>query len=95
MKYQVQKSFIQVIGKIWMPAITCAQDIELRQYDIDNMKNEDGEIDRESVESWLGTNTGDFQNIEDFRADIEDGEKNIIIDWEVEESEYIYSDCMY
>lgn len=53
MRYLVKTSFIHVIGTIWMPAVTCAYSYELRGYDIENMRNEDGTITRESISSWL------------------------------------------
>lgn len=78
---------IDVIGTIWMPAITAAMSYNLTPYDVENI----GELTRENVEHWLMLNSGDFQSIEDFRVDIEDFES----DWAKEESECIFSDCMY
>lgn len=92
MQYTVTKNIVQVIGKIWMPTITAAQeytlsDLDLKQYGIDKVNP-----NRESVFRWILTNTGDFQSIDDFRADI--GE-NKVLDWKDPESEYTFNDCMF
>jgi len=100
MKYTVLKSNIRVIGKIWMPSATCAKDYDLSDYDIENIIGEaefrETEINRDAVEYWLMLNSGDFQSIEDFSANIElpDG-VTFISDWRKEESECTYCDCMY
>lgn len=89
---KISKSFIQAIGPIWTPNATGATQYNLTHSDIENM----GGITRESIDEWLSTHSGDFRSVTDFRADIElpDG-RNVIIEWENEESEFIYSDCMY
>jgi hypothetical protein len=86
--YTVTVRRIDVIGKIWQPGIgTCAMSYELRDYDVENI----GEFTRENVQLWLDSNSGDFQSISDFRADIAD----FFSDWEDEESEGIFNDCMF
>lgn len=90
MRYTVTVHYIQVIGRIWMPDIVAAQYHKLSQYDIDSISYEDGSIDRDGIQDWLDCHTGDFQCIDDFYADIND----VIYDWQKEESEYMYSDCM-
>ena len=95
MRYTIRRSIVQVVGKIWMPAATCAQEIVLRPHDIENAKDEEGKLTRDSVEHWLCLHAGDFQSIQDFRASIEDGEETIEIPWKDEESEFTYSDCMF
>lgn len=94
MKQLRSYSFINVLGKIWMPRVTAAQYISLRQYDIDNMQDEDGNITRDSIEDWLCIHAGDFSSIIDFHADIETDKGNILIDWANEDSDMIYGDCM-
>ncbi len=85
--YMVTINEIQVIGDIWQPgAGTCAMTYSLRSYDLENI----GELTRDNVDRWLTCNSGDFQSIEDFRADIGDWESP----WESEESEYTFFDCM-
>jgi len=59
----------------------------LSKYDLENI----GEPTRDNVEDWLGSHSGDFQDIRDFRASIGDVE----IGWDSEESELQYSDCMF
>jgi phage host-nuclease inhibitor protein Gam len=70
-----------------MPAITCAQSRDLTAHDIKNI----GELTRENLRVWVDTNFGDFQNIDDFRADIGDFMSN----FESVQSECIFNDCMY
>lgn len=91
MRYQTCKSSIQVIGKIWMPAVT-AYEYPLSSYDLENI----GELTRENCEAWLATHSGDFQSIEDFRVDISTRNGvDFVSEWANEESEFIFSDCMY
>jgi hypothetical protein len=87
-KFVVERNWIELIGPIWMPVITCAQRKELRAYDIENIRDDEGDITRDSVERWLAMNSGDFQHVEDFAAYIE----NVTIPWKNEESEFIYND---
>lgn len=87
MKFTIERNWIEVIGRIWMPATICAQRIDLGKYEMDNI----GEPTRENVMNWLGSHAGDFQSIKDFHAIIGDVE----IPWENEESECVYSDSMY
>jgi hypothetical protein len=107
MRYTVVTSRVRVIGPIWQPGITAAQEYTLSQYDLENVRayGEQGEVTRgwpftrEAVEHWLSLNTGDFQSITDFCADISfdvDGVPvDIVFDWEDEESEFVYHDCMF
>jgi len=95
MRYIVRRSVVDVYGKLWMPMTPAAQRTELSSYDIDNIRDEDGNITRESVEDWLMGNSGDFSTVVDFSASIEDGDMTIDIPWATEEGEYGYSDCMY
>jgi hypothetical protein len=61
----------------------------------EDVKDEDGNITRESVQDWLDSHAGDFQTIDDFRADIADGDRDVIIEWATEDGEMTYSDCMF
>ncbi len=88
MKYLVRKSYVDIIGTIWLPAVTCAQRINVDSYDIENMRDDDGAITRDSVEQWLTSHSGDFQCVDDFSASIADGAQTIDIDWWEEESEF-------
>jgi len=87
MKFTVERNWIEVIGPIWMPPVTCAKRIDLDAYDIENI----GEPTRDNVEQWLCTHAGDFQYVADFRAIVGETE----IPWKDEESEFTYHDCMY
>lgn len=96
MRYTVRESYVQVVGSIWMPKVTCGQEKILSQYDIDNIRDrvEPG-ITRANVEDWLTCNSGDFSSVDDFSASIEDGGNTINIPWASEEGEFAYVDCVY
>jgi hypothetical protein len=85
-------NYVNIIGKIWLPPVTCAMSYSPRT---DDVRDEDGNITRESIEQWLLTHSGDFQCVEDFEANIADGDKDILIPWQSEESEFTYNDCVY
>lgn len=93
-RYVVRHSYIDVLGVIWMPAATGSLRIKLSNYDIENMRDKDGEITRDSVEQWLTMHSGDFQSVTDFRASIEDGDKTLDFDWSSEENEFAYLDTL-
>lgn len=93
MKYLVRKSIVQIVGRIWMPAIICGQTKTLDSYDIENCRDDEGNITRDSVEQWLMTHSGDFQHVIDFSASIEDGDKTVDIPWATEEDKYQFNDC--
>jgi len=86
-------SSIDVIGTIWMPAVTGAISYPLSDYDVAHMDAEtDAQgISRSDILSWLYKNAGDFQSIQDFRATINGAEYG----WADEESELTYNDCMW
>lgn len=84
---RIRQAYIEVVGIMWMPAVTGATKLELRDYDLENI----GEFDRDSVEQWLGTHGGDFQSVKDFHAVCGD----VDIPFASEESELEYMDCMY
>ena len=87
MRYLVEWNFVQVIGTIWMPAATCAMEYPLTAHDVANI----GKFTRDNVETWLSANSGDFQSIQDFAATIGDE----WVEWEREESELTFNDCMF
>ena len=78
---------VSVIGTIWMPAVTCAMDYNLSDYDLENI----GDFTCDNVEQWLTSHSGDFQSIQDFTAQCGDTE----IPWKSEKSEDIYCACMF
>ena len=82
----VREDYILVVGRIWMPAITCSLRINLSQYDLDNI----GKFTRENVEQWLSTHSGDFQSVQDFYATA--GRKHI--PWATEEGEMAYMETI-
>lgn len=86
MKFTVERNWIDVVGRIWMPPVMCAMQYNLSAHDLSSI----GEPTQDNVQSWLDTHAGDFQSIEDFHAIIGETE----INWQTEESESIYNDCM-
>lgn len=95
MRYTVRKSVVQVVGTIWMPMTTAATEYTLTGYDVENARDDDGKITRDSVQRWLDTHAGDFSAVKDFYASIEDGDDTIEIPWASEDSEFAYIDCVY
>lgn len=100
MKYTVIKSIIRILGVNWYGQ-TCAMFKELNGYDVDNLENSglgqelSKEQKREVIEVWLVMNSGDFQRILDFEADIELGDgSNVSVDWQNEDSEFEYMDAI-
>ena len=85
MKFTVERNWIDILGKNWMPGCTCALRKNLTKYDIENI----GKPTRKNVQRWLDTNAGEFQSIIDFHVVI--GEKEI--NWKSEENELTYLDC--
>lgn len=92
MRYLTVVSRVDVIGHIWMPNIVCAMSYDVRSEDV---TDDDGNVTRESVEDWLSSHAGDFQSVDDFRADIALGDADVIIPWNDEESEMTFAECMF
>jgi hypothetical protein len=98
MKYMVRKSYVEVVGRLWMPQCLAATRIPLDRYDVENIRAQgEGEITRDAVDLWLTTHTGDFSEVLDFAASIEDPDTDATIDllWSSEDSEFTYLDCMF
>ena len=94
MRRLVKSSQINVIGYIWMPNnILCAITFSPNDYDVENMRDEDGNITRDSVQDWLDKNAGDFSRIVDFDANIADGDDTVEIFWKLEDSLTIFLGC--
>lgn len=101
MKYTVIKSIIRIVGLGWYGQ-TCTMLKELNRYQVANLEDSglsqklSKEQKREVIERWLAKNSGDFQTILDFEADIELGDgSNVTVEWLKEDSEYEYTDAMY
>jgi len=87
MRIMIRTSIIWVLGYIWQPWTTpCRQKIELDNYQVQNARDKTNKLTRESVLNWLNTNTGDFREIIDFSASLEDGNETIDIPWAKEEN---------
>lgn len=100
MKYTVTKSTIDMIGTIWLPAVTCAATETVPQSSVDNLRDLDGAVTRDSVQDWIDMHCGDFQNVTDFAASIElpnrhGGTDTLDIPWRDEESEMTFNDLMF
>lgn len=93
MRYTVTKQRVQVVGYIWMPShVLCAMQRDLTAYDLENI----GDVkDRDSVESWISLNFGDFSSIQDFRADFHVGNAHVVHEWAKGESELAFQDAMF
>jgi len=83
--------FIEVIGAIWLPAVTAATRYSVSEHDLATMRYEDGTINRDDIEGWLLTHSGDFRCIDDFSAWIDGTE----YPWAHEESAVTFDDCFY
>lgn len=96
MRYTVRKSYVWVLGTIWMPARTASQRKELSTYDLANLVAEadGGPVTRDVVEQWLTSNSGDFQHVQDFAASLEIGDDTITIPWSSEDNELVYNDTL-
>ena len=92
MQYTVTKNIIQVIGYIWLPSTMAAMEYTLDDRDLERYSISKDNPTREDIERWISTNTGDFSNIVDYRADIGTAK---VLDWKDPESENTYNDCMF
>jgi hypothetical protein len=104
MKYITRISYLDVLGKMWMPHATASLHIPLNSYDVDNIigySNQDNDsakhgITREGVQLWVDSHVGDFSEITDFVGSIEHpgtGE-TIDIEWSSEDNEMAYYDTL-
>lgn len=50
MKYTVRTSVVDVLGTLWMPMCPAATSYTLTDHDVDNARDENGKITRESVQ---------------------------------------------
>jgi hypothetical protein len=82
----VRVAYVTVLGKLWMPTCDASTEIKLSDYDLENI----GEFNRENVEQWLMTHTGDFSQVIDFTATC--GE--IEIPWSSEDNEIRYLETL-
>jgi len=87
MSYKVvEVNRIDVIGRLWIPADVAAYTYDLSPFQIAQI----GQLNRANIAGWLDKNTGDFQSIIDFTADIGD----FYCDWNKEDSEDIWLKCI-
>ncbi len=84
MRYMVEKNFVRVVGKIWLPMAKACYEYPLDKFAVKSI----GEFTRENVAQWVNLNAGDFSSIDDFYATVGDKE----INWEKEESEMFWND---
>ena len=94
MRYVKVVSYINVLGYLWMPSACTAQSLSPSAYDIENMRNDDGTIDRQSISDWLDKNTGDFSQVLDFECSIAVGDGTIDYAWQTEDNGMKYADCI-
>jgi len=110
---------IEVVGNIWQPSMgVCAMTYNLRPYDVGNIRGRmlartgvtDGSmppITRNDVQDWIDANAGDFQNVIDFHAVIDDGplpacdscghakRRKLVFDWADEDNESAFLDATF
>jgi hypothetical protein len=82
---RVRSAYVIILGKMWMGGIASMQK-DLSDHDLENIE----EFNRENVEEWLTSHSGDFQEVIDFRAVCGETE----IDWESEDNESAYLDTL-
>ena len=90
-KITIRRSYIIILGRLWMPQCMASMYKMLSAYYAENIRAEgDGEITREAIEQWLAVNSGDFSSVVDFVASIEDGDETRDFEWTTEENEIAY-----
>jgi hypothetical protein len=103
MKLTISISYVRVIGHIWQPGFgICAMEYRLNDYHVgcarettgDTLPVSEGPITRESLQRWIDTNTSDFSSVEDWSASIENNGVTVEFDWEKEDSEVTYWECI-
>jgi len=107
MKQLIRTSYVVVLGKLWMPRADASLRVNLSDYDIENIRgysNRDADdsdvpnlpLTREGVALWLDTHAGDFSEVTDFSASIEDprDDATVTFDWSSEDSEMAYNDTL-
>jgi hypothetical protein len=95
MRYTVRKSVVDVVGTIWMPMTAAATTYTLSSHDVENARDEDGTVTRESVQRWIDCHAGDFSNVIDWCASLEVGDETVDFDFADEESELTFNDCIF
>jgi hypothetical protein len=93
MKYTVRKSIIHVVGKTW-GGHTAAMSYTLSDTDVRHCKDDQGRLTPTSVGYWLRNNSGDFQDLTDWAASLEDGDDTVDIPWSTEAGELAFYDCV-
>jgi hypothetical protein len=95
-RYTRVYSVIRVVGHLWQPGFTAAQDVSVDARALDQIKNGRPltEVTRDDVADWLTTHTGDFSAILDFQAEFSEGAVDHVLSWASEDSEFTYTDCM-
>ena len=95
-KYTVVTDEIYLVGKGWYND-TIAYDLRLTSHDlqniIDDAQYQGTPINRDVVQRYIDKHSGDFSSITDWSADF--GHLDLCFDWETDEGEYDYNDCMY
>lgn len=92
-------SEIQVLGKIWMPNTMAGMEMSLSSFEVENCKDSDENITKESVREWLDSHSGDFSEVIDFAYDLTLGDGNngwvdYVGGWENEDNEIDFLSCM-
>lgn len=95
MKYLLRKSYIDVVGGIWLPyGAKASLRIDLSKYDLENIKDEKEQFTREGISLWLAAHSGDFSSILDWSASIEEGNETLDFPFDTEEGEIAWLDTL-
>lgn len=91
MRYTVRVSYIDVLGHIWMPNVVASMRYTVRP---DDLRDLEGHITSESINDYLTAHTGDFRDLIDWAASIEDGDETLDFDWSSEDNACAYLDTL-
>lgn len=90
MRFTVERNYLDVVGKIWMPNVIASLRINLSACDLENIAAEDAPTLRERCDLWLTKHSGDFSRVLDFSGPVGDE----WVEWGTEEGEMAYIDTI-
>jgi hypothetical protein len=91
-RYMIERNSVQVLGELWWPiGHPAACEYPLTAHDLDQLRDEQGQITRDDIDGWICRHVGDFSTIIDFTASIGDQE----YPWSNEDNEILSHDILY
>ena len=90
----VTVSRIKVLAHKRRANVVAVREFTLSPEDVQSARNWDRRLTREAVRQWLVLRIGDFAKVDDFCADLADGDNDVIIPWANEQSELTFELCM-